>query len=124
MPDAMPLPPGQWSIEKAELGGSDITASLRDYVLEIRDNNGFVVYVQQKRIDAGNLLYASERSNALDVISTEGPGNGNTLKAIYQQPDAATLVICYNLDLAGARPAAFHSPQETKLFFVTYKKIE
>src|SRR5882672_7571312 len=108
MPDVMPQPYGQWSIEKAELGGSDITASLRDYVLEIRDDNGFVVYAQQKRMDAGNLLYDNGSSDALDIVSTEGPGKGNTLKAIYQQPDAATLMICYNLDLAGARPATFH----------------
>jgi uncharacterized protein (TIGR03067 family) len=118
----MPQLYGQWSIEKAELGGSDITASLRDYELEISDDNGFVVYVQQKRIDAGNLLYANGGSDALDINSTEGPGKGNTIKAIYQQPDAATLIICYNLDLAGARPAGFQSPQGTKLFFVTYKK--
>ncbi|AYB29409.1 hypothetical protein [Chryseolinea soli] len=118
----MPQPYGQWSIEKAELGGADITASLHDYILEIHDGNGFVVYVQQKRVDAGNLLFANGNGDALDITSTEGPGKGNTLKAIYQQPDAVTLIICYNLDLAGARPAAFHSPQGTKLFFVTYKK--
>ncbi len=118
----MPQPYGQWSIEKAELGGTDITASLSDYVLDISDDNGFVVYAQQKRVDAGKLLYAIGRTDALDITSTEGPGKGNTLKAIYQQPDAATLIICYNLDLAGARPADFHSPQGTKLFFVTYKK--
>lgn len=118
----MSQPYGQWSIEKAELGGTDITASLRDYVLDLSDDNGFVVYAQQKRIDAGNLLYANGRSDALDITSTEGPGKGNTVKAIYQQPDAATLIICYNLDGAGARPADFHSPQGTQLFFVTYKK--
>jgi uncharacterized protein (TIGR03067 family) len=118
----MSYPFGQWSIENAELGGADITASFSDSVLEIHDDNGFVVYAQQKRIDAGNLFYANGRIDALDIMSTEGPGKGKTLKAIYQQPDADTLIICYNLDLAGARPEVFHSPQASKLFFVTYKR--
>ena len=106
---------GTWKIEKATLGGQDMSESLKTFVLTIEEGKYKLL------TDAGTLaIEPDKKPKAMTIKGTDGPNKGKTFPAIYEI-DKDTLTICY--DLSGKEtPAAFESKSGTKLFLVTYKR--
>jgi uncharacterized protein (TIGR03067 family) len=112
---------GTWGIEKAELGGKDITATLTGGTLTIAAGGKYTSVVGGQT-DTGTFTVDEKKSpKAMDIKSeTEGPLKGQTVQAIYELKDD-TLTVVYDLDLKG-RPAKFESPEGSNVLLVVYKR--
>lgn len=111
---------GTWLASAAELGGKMFPDEVRKSIkLVIKDSKYTVT--AGKGPDQGTLkLNPAAMPKEMDIVGTDGPNNGRTILAIYEQ-DGDTLRICY--DLSGkSRPTEFRSKEGTRLFLVTYKR--
>lgn len=111
---------GTWLASAAELGGKMFPDEVRKSIkLVIKD--GKYTVTAGKGPDQGTLkLKPAAMPKEMDIVGTDGPNNGRTILAIYEQ-DGDTLRICY--DLSGkSRPTEFRSKEGTRLFLVTYKR--
>jgi uncharacterized protein (TIGR03067 family) len=106
---------GTWKVEKATLGGQDMSESLKSLVLTIEEGKYKLV------TDTGTLaIEPDKKPKVMTIKGTDGPNKGKTIPAIYEV-DKDTLTICY--DLSGKElPATFESKAGTKLFLVSYKR--
>lgn len=114
---------GNWTVDKAELGGKDSTAVFKTLKFEIRAGGKYTVELGVK--DEGGFTVTADKSpKEMDIVSTEGPNKGKTIKAIYKL-DGDALTVCYNLDAdKPGRPEKFESKAGTKTFLVTYKRAK
>jgi uncharacterized protein (TIGR03067 family) len=112
---------GTWAIEKAELGGKDILATLKDGKLTIAAGGKYTSEVGGQTDKGTFTVDEKAKPRAMDIKSeTEGPLKDKTVQAIYElKGDAMT--VCYDLDLK-ARPAEFKSPAGSNVLLVVYKR--
>src|SRR5689334_13817157 len=71
---------GKWKVEKAELGGKDITEHLKSLKFEVRDGGKYLVEVGKERDDGSFTIDPSKTPKAMDVKPTGGPHKGKTVK--------------------------------------------
>jgi uncharacterized protein (TIGR03067 family) len=110
---------GKWKLEKAELGGKDALALLKDLKFEILEGGKYVIQLGEK--DEGTFTVDPAKKPAeMDIKGTDGPNKGKTIKAIYKI-DGDTVTICYELG-GGDRPTKFESKADTKQFLAVYKR--
>lgn len=111
---------GKWKIEKAELGGMDALAFVKDFTLEIGEGGKYTVLIGGQKDVGICTVDPSKKPAEMDIKGTEGPNKGKTIKTIYKL-DGDTLVVCYELG-EGARPAKFETKPKTELLLATYKR--
>lgn len=113
---------GKWTVEKAEIGGKDITEHLKVLKFEIRDGGKYTAQVGEEKDDGTFTVDAAKKPKEMDVKPNGGPHKGKLVKAIYKL-DGDTLTICYDFDAEkGKRPEKFESKPDTMLLLVTYKR--
>jgi uncharacterized protein (TIGR03067 family) len=113
---------GNWKLEKAELGGKDLTEHLKAMKFEIRDGGKYTVQIAEEKDDGAFTIDPTKKPKEMDVKPTGGPHKGKTVKAIYKLDDD-TLVMCYDFDAdKGNRPEKFESKEGTTLLLITYKR--
>ena len=111
---------GKWRLDKAEIGGKDITEHLKEMKFEIFAGGKYLAQVGEEK-DAGTFTVdAAKKLREMDVKPTGGPLKGKLVKAIYKL-DGDTLTMCYDHD-AGDRPKAFESKPDTNLLLLVYKR--
>jgi len=110
---------GKWKLEKAELGGKDAMALLKDLKFEITDPGKYVAELGEK--DEGTFTVDPSKSpKEMDIKGTGGPNKGKTIPAIYKI-DGDTLTIAYELG-GGKRPEKFETKPDTKQYLAVYKR--
>ncbi|MBM3979634.1 MAG: TIGR03067 domain-containing protein [Planctomycetes bacterium] len=113
---------GDWKVEKAEIGGKDITEHLKVLKFDIREGGKYTAQVGEEKDDAAFTVDAAKAPKEMDVKPNGGPHRGKTVKAIYKL-DGNTLTICYDYDIEkGKRPEKFESKADTMLLLVTYTR--
>jgi uncharacterized protein (TIGR03067 family) len=113
---------GAWLPSSAEFAGQPWPEELRKSTRLLIKDDTYTVTVG-KSPDKGTLkLDPTATLKTLDVTGTEGPNQGKTFLAIYEQPDPDTLRICYDLSPESHRPTEFKSTPNSTLFLVTYKR--
>lgn len=112
---------GTWAIEKAELGGKDVAATLKGSKLTIETGGKYSSDVGGQS-DKGTFTVDEKKSpKAMDIKSEAAPDlKDKTLPAIYELK-GDTLTVCYGLDFK-TRPAKFESPDKSEVLLVTYKR--
>jgi uncharacterized protein (TIGR03067 family) len=112
---------GTWKVEKAELGGKDTTAILKDLKLTVDASGKYTVEIGKEKEEGTFTVDLSKTPKQMDLTSKDGPNKGKMIKAIYKL-DGDTLVACYDLNTEkGARPEKFESKDDNQ-FLVTYKR--
>jgi len=113
---------GTWLASAAELGGLKFPDDVRKSIKLVIGEGKYTVTVG-KEPDRGTVkLDPSQKPKGLDITGTEGPNKGKTILAIYERSNDS-LQVCY--DLSGkARPTEFKTTQGTRLFLVTYKRVQ
>ncbi|MDB5305846.1 MAG: hypothetical protein JWO38_48 [Gemmataceae bacterium] len=111
---------GKWTVEKAELGGKDITEHLKTLQFEIRDGGKYTVKIGDETDEGTFTVDPGKKPRELDVKPTGGPNKGKTVKGLYKL-DGDTFTVCYNLS-GGDRPKAFESKPDTTLLLTVYKR--
>jgi uncharacterized protein (TIGR03067 family) len=110
---------GKWKVQKAELGGNDITEMTKTLTLELMPGGKWKMAYGDELATGTVSLDASKKPRELDVKSETGPQKGMTMKGIYKL-DGDTMTVCY--DAGGTtRPKAFESKEATQLLIV-YKR--
>lgn len=110
---------GTWVPAAAELGGEAETLP-KDLRLTITGDHYSVVVNGQT--DRGTLKPGpKEKPKALDIVGTDGPNKGRTIRAIYEV-SGGSLKICYALQ--GPRPSEFKTQPGDKRLLVTYKRAK
>jgi uncharacterized protein (TIGR03067 family) len=113
---------GNWKIEKAELGGKDITEHIKDLKFEVRDGGKYTAELGEVKDDGTFTVDPAKSPKELDVKPTGGPNKGQTVKGIYKL-DGDTLTICYDHEAdKGKRPAKFETKPDTTLLLIVYKR--
>jgi uncharacterized protein (TIGR03067 family) len=113
---------GNWKVEKAELGGKDVTDFLKVLKFEIREGGKYTVELGAEKDDGGFTVDAAKDPKEMEIKPTGGPNKGKTIKAIYKQ-DGDTLTICYDLNSdKSAIPEKFESKADTKLLLTTKRE--
>lgn len=112
----------KWSVEKAELGGKDISDFLKVLKFEIRDKGAYTAQHGEEKDEGAFTVDTSKAPKEMDIKGTGGPNKGKTIKAIYKL-DGDALVICYAFD-AGERPTKFESKAGTMHLLTTYKRVK
>jgi uncharacterized protein (TIGR03067 family) len=114
---------GKWTIEKAELGGKDLTETLKAGKLEIAADGKYTFDNGAPQKDIGTLVINSGKNpKEIDIKGSEGPNKGKTIKTIYKF-DKDTVTVCYQLG-DGDRPTKFETKPDTRLLLVTYKRAK
>ena len=110
---------GVWVVEKAELGGQDVTAMLKQYVLTLKDDTYDLD--DKGKHDKGTMkLDGSKAPKWLDLTGGDGsPHKGKTIPCLYEVKDGK-LTVCYGLDYK-TRPTAFTTAKGTRQMLATYK---
>lgn len=108
---------GKWKLEKAEIGGKDISEHLQDLSYEVGANGNYVANLG-KRTETGTL---DTNSGWIDISAADGPHAGKTFRGLYEIA-ADGLRICY--DQSGkTRPRAFATSAETPTtILMTFKR--
>jgi uncharacterized protein (TIGR03067 family) len=111
---------GAWLPIEADLGGqrfSDETLKTMKLTL----NGGKYSVTVGGLTDKGTFrLDPTQKPPALDITGTEGPNQGKTFLAIYEQTDD-TLRVCYDLE-GKKRPTEFRAQKGTQQFLVVYRR--
>jgi uncharacterized protein (TIGR03067 family) len=118
-PDLKPFV-GGWTIEKAELGGMDITEHLKAMKFDIREGGKYTAVLGEEKDEGSFTIDPSKSPKEMDITSTGGPNKDKLIKAIYKL-DGDTMTVCYELG-GGDRPKQFESKKDTKGLLVTYKR--
>jgi uncharacterized protein (TIGR03067 family) len=111
---------GKWKVEKAELGGKDATAVVKDVKLELAEGGKYKLDLLGQKDEGTFSVDPSKKPAEMDIKGTEGPNKGKTIKTIYKL-DGDTLIVCYELG-GGERPAKFEMKADSKLFLAVYKR--
>src|SRR5262245_36449973 len=93
---------GKWKVEKAEIGGKDALALVKDLKLEIAEGGKYTVLVGEQKDTGTVTVDPSKKPAEMDIKGAEGPNKGKTIKTIYKI-DGDTMTVCYDLGGA-ARP--------------------
>lgn len=111
---------GTWVPTAAELGGVPYPDEVRNVIKLVVKDDTYTVTVGEQ-VDHGTVkLNPEAQPKQMDITGTEGPNQGKTIPAIYEQ-DGDTLRVCY--DLSGqSRPTEFKTDKGTQLFLVTYQR--
>jgi uncharacterized protein (TIGR03067 family) len=112
---------GKWDIQKAELGGKDITDNLKAMKFEITGAGKYSLVLGEEKDEGTFTVDASKTPKEMDIQSTVGPNKDKIIKAIYTL-EGDTMVVCYELGGANKRPTKFESKADSKLFLVNYKR--
>lgn len=113
---------GTWNAVEAQLGGQHIDEEYRSAITLTVENENYELVFGGK-IDKGTLKYFPYSvPMAIDIIGTEGPNNGKTMKAIYKS-SGGFLFVCYNIT-EGERPKTFVSTPENQFYLVRYKRVQ
>jgi uncharacterized protein (TIGR03067 family) len=114
---------GIWKPIAAVLGGMRLPDNeLKAITLIITGASYEVIVAGEKEPDKGTrTLDTSTTPKRLTVKGTSGPNLGKTFLAIYEQKDAESMRVCY--DLSGTDfPKEFKAPKGTALFLVGYRR--
>ena len=111
---------GKWKVEKAELGGKDAMAIVKDVKLELLEGGKYKLDLLGQKDEGTFSVDPSKKPAEMDIKGTEGPNKGKTIKSIYKL-DGDTVTICYELG-GDARPTKFETKEGTMLFLVVYKR--
>lgn len=112
---------GKWKVEKATLGGNDLTEMVKTLSLELLPGGKWKMVVGEEKADGTVTLDASKTPKELDVKTENGMQKGMTMKGIYKL-DGDTMTVAYNVG-GGERPKGFDAKGETTLLIV-YKKAK
>jgi uncharacterized protein (TIGR03067 family) len=113
---------GKYGVQKAELGGKDLTEPLQVLKFEVTEGGKYTAS-HGEMIDAGTFtLNPTKTPKEMDVKPTGGPLKGKLVKAIYKI-DGDVLTICYDHN-AGDRPTAFESKPDSTTLLVSYKRAK
>ncbi len=114
---------GTWKPIAAVLGGVRIPdAALKSITLTIAGDTYIVTVEGEKEPDRGTSTYDTTTTpKRMTIKSLEGPNKGKTFYAIYEQKDANSMRVCY--DLSGADfPKSFNAPKGTQLYLAGYRR--
>lgn len=113
---------GNWTVQKAELGGKDITEHLKVLKFEVRAGGKYTAQVGEQKDDGAFTIDTGKTPKQMTVKPTAGPNKGQTVKAIYKI-DADTFTICYDHEAdKGDYPKAFETKPDTTLLLVVYTR--
>lgn len=121
--DPLPTREGIWKPIAAVLGGVRLPdEALRGITLEIVGDRYVVTVTGEAEPDRGTTLLDTTTSpKRMTLKSLEGPNQGKTFLAIYEQKDANSMRVCY--DLSGTDfPKSFQAPKGTRLYLVGYRR--
>ncbi|QJW96153.1 TIGR03067 domain-containing protein [Frigoriglobus tundricola] len=113
---------GKWTVEKAELGGKDLTGQFKTLKFEIRDGGKYTTEIGDIKDEGAFTIDAAKTPKEVDIKPVSGPSKGKTLKAIYKI-DGDSFVVCYEFNTeSGTRPETFESKANSTALLVTYKR--
>ena len=112
---------GKWKLEKAEIGGKDISVHLKEMKFEIYAGGKYLAQVGEEKDESTFTVDPAKTPKEMDVKPTGGPHKGKIVKAIYKQ-DGDTLIICYNFTATEDRPTKFETKPDSMTLLVTYKR--
>ena len=113
---------GKYGVQKAELGGKDLTEPLQVLKFEVAEGGKYTAS-HGEMIDAGSFTVDPTKTpKEMDVKPTGGPLKGKLVKAIYKL-DGDVLTICYD-HTGGDRPTKFESKPDTTVLLVSYKRAK
>ena len=111
-----------WLPESAEMAGQKFPDEVRKALrLEVKGDQ-YTAFVGMNPDRGTCKLDPSAKPKALDIIGTDGPNKGKTLRGIYKF-DGDKLIYC----IAGSgleRPKEFASPEGSKLRLYTNKRVK
>ncbi len=113
---------GVWKPIAAVLGGVRLPEPvLMAITLKITDGN-YEVTIDSEGTDKGTCtLDTTTIPKRMTIKGTDGPNRGKTFLAIYEQKDAVSMRVCY--DLTGQDfPKEFAAPKDTNLYLVGYRR--
>jgi uncharacterized protein (TIGR03067 family) len=111
---------GKWKVEKAELGGKDATAVVKDVKLELAEGGKYKLDLLGQKDEGTFSVDPSKKPAEMDIKGTEGPNKGKTIKTIYKF-EGDKLTVCYELG-DGIRPTKFETKPDTKQLLANYKR--
>ena len=113
---------GNWKVQKAELGGKDITEHLKVLKFEVREGGKYTAQVGEQKDDGTFTIDTGKTPKQMTVKPTGGPNKGQTVKVIYKL-DGDTFTICYDHEAGkGDYPKAFETKPDTTLLLVVYTR--
>jgi uncharacterized protein (TIGR03067 family) len=113
---------GNWKVEKAELGGKDLTDQLKTLKFEVRDGGKYITQVGEVKDEGAFTVDAAKTPKEVDIKPGGGPNKGKTMKAIYKI-DGDSFTVCYEFNIeTGKRPEKFESKADTTVLLITYKR--
>lgn len=120
--DEMKASAGKWTVGKATLGGKDITKAFKGVELVLAPDGGYSLTIGGETDKGTVKVDAARTPKEMDIVGTDGPNKGKTIKTIYKL-DGDTMTVCYELG-DGPRPTAFESKAGTKVFLAEYKRAK
>ncbi len=112
---------GDWAVNTATIIGESMPRSVADAISLFIDPISYVANIGDQ-FDKGTVVMRRRPTPMeIDITDAEGPNAGKMILAIFEQPDANTLVVCYNFN-DGTRSKAFNSTAENDHFLVKYKR--
>jgi uncharacterized protein (TIGR03067 family) len=110
---------GEWTIESATLGGTDI--GLKGMTLILKADGSYESKLPDSTDKGKFAVDAKGMPKGMEIISeTDGPLKGKKLPAIYELAKDK-LTICYDMDFK-AKPAKLESAAGTNILKVVYTK--
>lgn len=111
---------GKWVAIEAELGGNKMPGSLISSIVLTINDNTYTAHVAGVT-DKGTLSLNTDLvPHAMDILGTDGPNKGKTIKAIFRAA-LNELIVCYNLS-GDDYPEKFVSQPGPQFFLVKYKR--
>ena len=112
---------GDWAVDTATINGEAMPRDVAATISLFIDATTYIANVGDQ-VDKGTVVIRRNTTPMeLDITGVEGPNAGKTILAIFEQPDANTLVVCYSFSQT-ARPTEFSSTAENGQFLVKYKR--
>ena len=110
---------GTWTVEKAEVEGSDQTTAFSTAKLELTDGKYTSEFAGLK--DEGTFTTDPTKTpKTMDITGGEGPNKGKKFPSIYELKDD-TLTICYGLD-EKTRPTKMETAKGSNTMLAVYKR--
>lgn len=118
-----PKTDGNWKAKEATLNGMELGAPfLMAITLQLKGDQ-YEVKVGAK-IDKGKCeILTDSKPNRMKITGSEGPNEGKSIWAIFEQTNPDQLKVCYNLKKK-EYPKAFESTQENGEFLVIYERVK
>lgn len=112
---------GDWAVDSAVLSGEPMPSEAAAAISLYIDEAGYVVNLGNQ-LDKGTMVVRRDTNPMeLDITGVEGPNQGKTILAIFEQKDSNSLVVCYSF-AKEERPKEFTSTPENGHFLVNYKR--